>query len=1333
MKTVLRLFLSISLHLAVVCTVAASDVNYMVTTRDGLSNSSINTMMLDSKGMLWISTWDGINVYNGKSMKVYRSDPNDPQTLLDNIVWFVIQESERYYWAVTDWGVSRYDAFTGKYSRYRVGAEYANPMTGGRISMDVSESGTVFCASKGWGVAFYDEVADKMMPFNISGLGSSDISGLFCIGDDRLIVNLIDGSVASVHYKKNEDFGIDAYMHQIIIPSESMVYYSVYDDENLFFYGKDTVYRWNKESGEITGAVPFSDIVSFAQPSPEGKLCSVFNRSIVHEVDFESGSVRVVEEMCRNNLLCFHFGPEDMTWLGIDGIGLEVCYVANSSMKKINNIDVYGTRAGSTTAMVQTKDGDIYVSTLGNGIYVLDDEGELKTVLGRGILPDDRIYSMEKGPDDILFLGLSGNIVAYDSSSSRSVVVAELGAIAYCQYYDVSNDILWVGTIGNGVYKLEFAGGTADFGKVRTTHFMHVKGNELSLSSGSVMHIAPCDSSHVWIGTLGGGLNRMDMHTGECSVYRASGAPGDLYNDNVRFIYPEPDGSIWLCTSYGICHGVPSEDGQLSFRTFMDGLQDLTIHAIMKDDMGRLWLSSNSGLSFFDPKTEAFTNYVSSDMLQAEEFYIHSCLKTSSGEMYFGGVAGLNHFFPEKMHLRDNSPNIIIESFTIRLDNHRHVYDGSSVTLDHDENFFNISFSALEYIGNDNCEYAYRLEGFNDDWVTVGGGIAAFTNVPPGNYVFRVRSTNGDKVWCDNEATLDIRIRNPWYLRWWAYLIYATLLSVSSIVILIFYRQRMREKHMYDIEVQEKKAQKDQYEAKLTFFTNVAHEFGTPLTLIACSGEQLLSRIGHNSKDGRYVKIINDNAARMQNLIQELLEFRKVETGYYTPSYGYVDPAAMLKNIMDNFQDAGMRHSIVTKLQMPDSIPDFITDRSALEKIMTNLISNAYKYTPDGGVVDVLLERKDGGIRCVVTNTSKGLSQEKLEHVFDRFVILDTLERQMAKGKMTRNGLGTALVNSLVKTLGGNISVDSVMEKSVTFEFWLPAVTEEQITVREGDIPVSAFAQSSIYTDIDRASDYNTLSEEDNGADKPLVMVVDDDFEVCGLIADLLSHKYRVMKAADGSDALEKVATERPDLIITDMDMPKVDGLELLKRLKSNELTRFVPVVFLAFKTDVDNEVDTFKLGCEAFIHKPFLPQQITAIVDNVIAKRRSLKDYYQSAASEMDLFQGNTMNSKEKEFISSFIRVVEENITDDLSPAIIAQKMCLSEMTLYRRIKDYIGKRPSEFIRGIKLNRAAHLLKTTDRTVQEIMFDCGFNNKSYFYRTFSNTYGKSPKEYRKS
>ena len=1322
--------LSILLFAAGLFQVEASNGHYMVTTRDGLSNSSVNHVFQDSHGLMWISTWNGLNVYNGKSMRVYRSDPGNPSTLLDNIVWRTIQEDERYYWVVTDWGVNRLDSKTGMFSRYRLGSGNENPMAWASISMDISDKGDVFFSAKGWGVAVYDRASDRIVPVNISGISSSEISSLYCVGDCHMALRLSDGNVVSVYYTIKEGSDVEASVEGELIPVDEKIYHSSEHGEYIYFFGKKKAYRWHSEKKTYDSVSINNLLVSSASVGHDGKTYVITSRRNVHRIDFDSATVCPIPELSRNNLLGISFSSEGVTWLAVDGVGLEVSYGLDSPLKLLSIKDVFGTRTATVTSFVQTESGDIYVGTLGNGIFVLDPKGNLKSRIEDEADYATLIYSMSEGPEGNLIVGSTGSIGIRSPEGGYSYHLLDLYAIAYCLYFDKLNNDIWVGTIGNGVFRLHLEKSSSGrFFVTSSEIFSHKTSDSSSLSGNIVMHIAPCGKDHLWIGTLGGGLCRMERATGKCTAFACGEEP--IVNENVRFILPEEDGSIWVGTSYGICKGEWTSDSEMFFHSYNEnhGLGDNTVHSIMKDAEGRLWLGSNGGLAMFDPSEEIFVNYNSHDLLQSEEFYIHSCLTTADGEMYFGGVAGLNHFKPEDMSLRDFNPKIHIEDFTVRFDRIDTPFPGERIDLRHDENFFNIRFAALEYIGNANCEYAYKLEGFNEDWVTADVGTAIFTNVPPGNYVFRVKSTNGDKQWCDNETTLQIRIHSPWWQTLWAGVLYIIVIAGVALFAWMQIRYRHRQKHLLELEMIEKQAQKDKYEAKLNFFTNIAHEFGTPLTLIACSGEQLTYSFSGKSKEGRYVKIINDSAVRMQNLIQELLEFRKVETGYYEPRYSFVNPSQMLRDILDNFYEYGNRHTITSELVIRESDRTFVSDPSALDKIMTNLVSNAYKYTPDGGKVDILLEYTDKGIRCVVTNTSKGLSQEKLSMVFDRFRILDTFERQTGKGMTTRNGLGTALMNSLVKTLGGTISVDSVLDKSVTFEFFLPSAPESlagpeiyEISHLHGNAP-----------DPDGEEYLSGKPAPAENIDKPLVLVVDDDVHICELVADILSASYRVLKAKDGQEALNLLSAERPHLIITDVDMPNMDGMELLRRLKENEVTRVIPVVILAFKTDVASEVDSYNLGSEAFISKPFLPQQLTAIVGSVLKNRSSLKDYYNSAAADMEVFNGTTMNLKEKEFISSFIRIVEENMTDDLSPAIIAAKLCISEMTLYRRIKEIVGKKPSEFIRSIKLKRAANLLKTTDRTVQEIIFDCGFNNKSYFYRTFAQTYGVPPKEYRKS
>ncbi|MGM9767654.1 MAG: two-component regulator propeller domain-containing protein [Candidatus Cryptobacteroides sp.] len=1020
--------------------------SYTVTVKDGLSNSSVNSILQDTKGLVWLSTWDGINVYNGSYVKIYKNNPNDENSLLDNIVRSMVQEDERYFWAVTDWGLSRLDTYTDKFTRYRLGFEKSNPFSGSSVSMTIDSEGRIFCSSRGWGVASYDRQTDRMVPFNISDFNTSAVSSIVSAGGRSLILQTVGGQSVRVNYDVDSGGNILAAFSEELLPESTGQYAVSSDSLDIYLIGREYIYRYNKASGSLTDSVAFSGTVSYASMSPEGKLYVVSDRSDLFCVNFDDHSATAVPQMHRDNLLSFCFGTQGIIWLAVDGVGLEACSSVTSALKKIDSRELAGKSGGAVTAMEQVTGGNIYVSILGGGLYVLDSGGNVKGQ-ARGCIPNDYIFSMIEAPGDNLFIGVRNAVVLYRPSDGSTLTLKRFEStppiVVYCMYYDSCRDNLWIGTLDSGVFCLELEESRGQFSVTSVRRFCHDRNDDASLSSDNVMHIAPCGADCLWVGTLGGGLNLLDVNTGKCTHFLACGAPGDLPNDNARFAMEDAPGSVWVGTSYGLAHGIEQSPGCWTFSSFneKDGLADNTVHSILKDRSGRIWLGTNRGLSVFDPSDGSFTNQDNAGNLQGWEFYVHSCMMTTDGEMYFGGVNGLNHFFPDEVRSRDFQPDMMIDYLSVRLDNPRIVNDGAPVILKHNENFFNIGFTAIEYINNANCEYAYRLEGFGNDWVTVPAGIpATFTNVPPGRYVFKVRSTNGDKAWCDNEKSLDIVIKRPWYHTGWAYLLYLLTAIFASALLRRYQEERRLQKAMLAKEALEKEKQKETYEAKLTFFTNIAHEFGTPLTLISCSGERLAENIQPQQKSNRYVRIINDNASRMQKLIQELLEFRKVDTGHYEPVYKRIDVSAMLLEMLEDFTGIGEEHNISLNLSTPQEPFILVSDEGALEKILINLISNAYKYTPDGGTVDIVLEKSsDGWMHFTVTNTSKGLSREKLSRVFDRFVILDNLEQQMAKGKKVRNGVGMALVNSYVNTLGGEISVDSVMDKSVTFELRLPS------------------------------------------------------------------------------------------------------------------------------------------------------------------------------------------------------------------------------------------------------------------------------------------------------
>lgn len=1312
--------------------------HYTVSVENGLSNSSINSILQDNRGRLWLSTWDGVNIYNGNSINILKNVPNNDNSLMDNVVRDIVQEDEKCFWAITELGVNRIDISQGTVRRYRLGYEKSNPFSGGAVSMTITRDGKVFCASKGWGIVFYNRNEDRMQPFNIMGLNTSSIISMAEAGENLILAQTDDGCAYLIEYQSNKEGVVTAFVRNEVL-SKSTKQYTLSEDEGyVYLIGKSHVYKYSKENYSVADSIEFAGAISYSAIAPDGSLYVVSDRSNVFSIDFDEKKVSLKHELCRDNLLSFCFGTQDVIWLAIDGVGLEAYYKDSSALGKIESKALFGKNAGAVTSAIQMADGKIYLSVLGGGIYVLDSKGNPIGSLTADIPDVGYVFSMTEGPANSLIIGSRNVISVYIPSEKRTLILNEFDSnppvVSYCMYYDKDARRLWVGTLDSGIYRFDLSARGNDIDVTDLVRYCYVAEDSTSIGSNNVMHIAPGHDNKLWVGTLGGGLNLLDVDTGKFRRFNSNTDQLSVPSDNVRFSFQDEDGSVWVGTSYGFCHGVPNASGDWEFESFneSDGLSDNTIHAILKDEVGNIWLSTNKGLSSFCPKDKSFAPQSSRENLQSLEFYVHSCMKTNDGEMYFGGVSGLNHFYPHLVKPREYSPEIVFENLTIRLDESE-IITGEPIVLPYKDNFFNIGFAAIEYINNSNCLYAYTLEGFSKEWdIVPAGRPATFTNVPPGTYKFRVKSTNGDGVWCDNEQSFELTIKTPWYKSVWALIAYIIMTALAVIYIRNAVRYRHKQQLMLANEASERQRQKETYEAKLNFFTNIAHEFGTPLTLISCSGERLAASVSSHLSASKYAKIITTNAARMQKLIHELLEFRKVESGHYNPQYSKVKPKEMLQSILREFVGIGESNKLELDIDVSKADELFISDVSALEKIFINLISNAYKYTPFGGNITIRLENTDNGeLHFSVVNTSKGLSPEKLKHVFDRFVILDNLEQQMAKGKVNRTGIGMALVQSLINMLGGRISVDSELEKSVTFEFYLPSGRESDIS----DIPKQSAVQVPFEIEEIERSDSGDLpatASERYGVGFN-IMIVDDDAQIRDMVSDVLGDYYHVTKATDGKQALEMLQDMRPDLIITDINMPNINGIQFVKHLKSTDLTKSIPVIFLALKTDVGDEIATYNIGAEAFIQKPFLPAQLTAIVKGILKNRLDLKDYYTSAKSDMAVLNGVTMSLKDREFMSSVVKIIEDRMSENLSPSELSESMCISEMTLYRKIKQLTGSSPGEFIRKTKISHAAMLLRTTKMTVQQVMFDCGFNNKSWFYRKFTETYNLSPKEYRKS
>lgn len=1309
---------------------------------NGLSNSSVTCICQDSSGMLWLGTWDGLNRYDGSEFRVYKFEPDNPNTISNNVIRRIVEERAGVLWIATDYGINRLDVRSGRIDRFYPGYEKSSPVGEQAFCVAAAPDGEVFCASAGWGIARYDRDAGQFVALNLPHFNSTEVRMLCAPDAEHLLLLMTSGRLVQARCAPSASGHAEIAETAELLPGRRVA--ALFEtSRRIYIADGDTVlHLYDRAAGCITGEIPLplpsKERLCALAEYPDGRLVCAFQNSDTRIYDPAAGTFAPLEELSGVPVLSLLYGSQNILWAGSDGRGVLNLYEDDIEFNRTENSRMFGEKSAPVRSFFENDRGDLYVATKGNGIYVLRADGSSGGTYDRtNGLGNASVYALAAGYGDDLFIGHDGvglDVLSFETG--RLTTLAPLPGSRFGSVYairrDTVNGRLWLGTNGYGLVGLRLRGtGDGRYEILEQRIYVNDKDDAASLSNNNVFAIAPAGGGRLWLGTRGGGLNLFDPSTGRFEVHTTATDTRPISSNDILSLYVSRDSTLWIGTGYGLNRLIREKDGSISFRwyTEKEGLPNNTIHGILEDDAGDLWLSTNKGLAKLDPATGQVVSYYRFKALQSNEFSDGAYYRTPSGEMCFGGVDGFNRFDPDDIHMRDYAPPVLLRSFTVRQKPLADFRTDEEITLSCNENFFSVGFSALEYIRNESCEYAYILRGFDDDWVYNGtDNTAVFTNVPPGNYEFSVRATNGDKVWSDRETTLRIRVRPPWWNTTMAYVAYLLLIAGAVYAVYFIANERIEQRRSLLIESMNRAQQRESYEAKLRFFTSIAHEFCTPLTLIYGSGEQLLGSYSLAPEVVRHVRIIRNNAARMQRLIGELMDFRRVDTGHYEPRFAEVDAAELLSSIVDNFNEVNEQRRIDLRVALPAAGVVIVSDRDALEKILYNLVSNAYKYTPKGGWIEVALEASAARTVFRISNSGKGIKPEDIGNVFNRFEILDNFERSASEGRVMRNGIGLALAKSLAEVLSGTLSVVSEPGSSTTFTLDLPVLGRERITPGE---PVQADDAAPLAgEELPDTGDESAAAPSAPG--EATILVVDDEQQMRDLVAEILGASYTVLQAADGEEAIGILKRRRPDLILSDVNMPRLDGLGLLRYLKQNEITRYIPFVFLAFKTDVEQEIHGYELGGDGYISKPFHPKHLQAVVQQILTNRRSLRNYYNSAISTADVYEGNTIDADDKKFIVQLTRIIEENLTDEnLSLNFLCDKMCVSRMSLYRKIKEITQLTPSEYIRKVKLRHATHLLRTTGMTIQEVMFCSGFNNKSYFYREFAKEYRMSPREMR--
>ena len=761
------------------------------------------------------------------------------------------------------------------------------------------------------------------------------------------------------------------------------------------------------------------------------------------------------------------------------------------------------------------------------------------------------------------------------------------------------------------------------------------------------------------------------------------------------------------------------------------------IFNIITDQLGHIWISTNKRVIEYDPKNGGIMDYSTMDDVMVNSFMPNSYLKTRSGKILYGGNKGISVFTPYE-HLSDNPRRIRTMVADVKIDgvssllekdNQRFNLRSQTISFDAGDKNIEIDFSSLNYAFPDKIKYAYKMEGVDDDWVYVRGDrqFAFYNQLPKGKRTFYLKTTDTNGLWSNYIAEIQVSKEPAFYETWWAYMFYVVLVILS---LYLFYRRmkrRLQLRHELKIAQIDREKSEELVQTKLRYFTNISHDLLTPLTIITCLIDD--AEMTNGSRISQ-LSMIRSNVNKLRRLLQQILDFRKVESGNMKLSVSKSDIVSFIDDVCKvNFAPLIRKKSQTFTFSTEDKHLIAYFDRDKIDKIVSNLLSNACKYTSEGGEIKLIMKSYQNAehthLRIQVVDTGEGIAPDDLENIFERFYTANKGDESES------NGIGLSLTKDLVELHHGTIEVESELTKGSTFTVDFPidkdSYQENELITGETSVNDKKAAMIFEHEDLDESGVVEDAQTNDNH-----LLLVEDNEELLYLMEKILSRQYHVLVAKNGLEALDIIKDNEIDIIISDVMMPEMDGLELCRNIKSNLETSHIPVILLTAKNTAEDRIECYNAGADGYISKPFELKILEARINNFIIHKKSKQEEFRTNV-EVDIDSLET-SSIDKDFLDKVVSVIKSNMAEgDFDVVQLADALAVSKSSLYRKMKIATGLSPIEFIRNIRLKHGSQLLKNKSMSIAEVAYECGFSNPKYFATCFKEDFGVTPKEYQKS
>ena len=1312
----------------------------------GLSNNYVVSIAQDKQGFLWFATEEGLNKFDGTRFVTYYKESarkhgitgNELNCLLDDptdsILWIGTQRA----------GLNAYDYIHNTFSSFRHDPEDPNSLVTDDVTNIVAASdGNLWITTYWRGVDYLDKKSGHFIHYNketVPALVSDNVWSVADGGDDRLYIgHVYHGlSILSIKDKTIKHFMHDPHQPNSLPGNEVRCVYKDasgniwvgtnkglalfnQEDESFITFKGDggTLLHYIYDIHQLDGnklwvATEFGGVAILDLSQRLFVLPDQINLRYIKAGDDEYS-------LSNSTARCVFQDSFKNVWIGIWGGGINFLSHLPSMFSNYNYspIRMVGNSLSNKIASSVSVDraGKLWVGTDGGGITVLD-KGKRVAIYKEetGELSGNSVQASLCDSEGNLWFGVfTGGICFYDTKSKtfRQILPAANEKLDVRSFYEDKDRMMWVGT-SEGVYKISMAD------KRIVNHY--------NLDNNLVRSIWKDSQGRIWLGTFGGGVG---IYTDEFKYIKHFNTTGHFPSNTINAIYEDSRKRMWVATGEGlICF--PSLRGW-DYKIYRreEGLANTHIRAIMEDMQGNIWVSTNKGISCYLEGNDSFYNYGQWDNVPTSGFMSGSVARDKDGAIYFGSLDGLCHFNPGVVLEKRNSPAAIFTEMKIfgplndwgSDDEAFPLNNSPKVKLNYMQNSFSITFNVQNYSLVSQIEYAYMLEGLEDVWYpVVDPNNVTFRNIPPGKYRFLVKTRLRNQEWSGDVTALDIRISPPLWLTWWAKLFYVLCGIGALSFVFSIYKRRFEMESLYNMEKRNHEQEQELNNERLRFYTNITHELRTPLTLILGPLEDLLKGSTLSARDSQKISMIHQSAIRLLNLINQILEFRKTETQNKKLCVSRGNIAALIYEVGLKYKELNRKPGLEFRIEVEKEEMLLFFDKEILTIILDNLISNAVKYTGKGIITLGLSKVEKEGIvyaEISVSDTGYGISPEALPRIFERYY------QGESEHQASGTGIGLSLVKNLVILHEGEVRVEST--PSIGSIFYVRLLADNTYPhVLHADSPEKESVKA----------EESEVAVEVTGNGKRILLAVEDNQDICDYIVESFSEIFEVRTAGNGEKGLEVAFGCIPDIIVSDIMMPVMNGIAMCKALKEDVRTSHIPIILLTAKDSLQDKEEGYQVGADSYLTKPFSATLLQSRIQNLLESRKKLAEHFNTPAaitSDKRAVIAESLNKLDTEFLNKINLLIEEGLSSDkMDIGYLADKMCMSNSTLYRKMKALTGLSTNEYIRKIKMQYAERLLLEGKYNVSEVAFKVGINSTVYFRQCFKEEFGVLPSDYLK-